>query len=186
MQTNITLNLSLFLNLLLRRFRVLPIVLFIFLFNLLHAQTTSSGLENIVLENGAVIYIDSIGLPSNSEEVALNKRKEAKNLAANNRKKLAIDSQSNKKAKSQTKQDLPEKIEYTYHSKESDSSFSTASKQQIIALNSNTQWNAVGVIEEAKYQFLHALWNKSTISEKEIFFAEHTISYKSYRAPPFC
>lgn len=185
MQTNITSNLSLFLNSLLRRYRILSVVIFIFLFNVLNAQTIISGFEKISFAKGTVIYIDSTGLASNAEEVALNKTKDGNNLAASNRKKLAINSQLNKKAKSQTKQDLPKKIEFTYHpQEESDSSFSAASKHQIIASNPTSQGSVIRIIEEAKYQSLQILWDKRKTFEKENFFAQHTISYKSSRAPP--
>lgn len=190
MQTTIASNLFLFLNLLLRRCKVLLFVLFVFVFNFFQAQTVISGWEKISFAEGTVIYIDSTGLHQKPDKVASQDIFSPDNAVAKaaqrkNNQSLSKDSEVNKKSSTQTKRNLPKKTEFTYHSKESDSSFSTTSKHQIFAVNPNSQWKTViGIIEEAKYQPLHILWNKKNISEKEIFFAEHTISCKSSRGPP--
>jgi len=162
------------------------LVLFFILFSFsANAQTVIVGLEYIVVQEGAVIYVDSTEAKPGLDEVVL-VTKNAENNPVVSREKLLAVSKANKESKSRIKKGLPKQIEFTYQPKENDSSISETSTQKIVASSSNFQWNLIGIVVEIKYSFLQVLWSKGKTSEKENFFAEQSIAYKSSRAPPYC
>ncbi|MDP9958089.1 hypothetical protein J2X97_003763 [Epilithonimonas hungarica] len=142
-------------------------------------------MEHIVVKEGAIMCVDGAEAEPTPDEVVLVTNK-TENHSVVSREKLLAVSKVNKESKSQSKKDLPKEIEFTYQPKENDSSISETSTQKIVASNSNSQWNLIGIVVEIKYFFLQGLWDNGKTSEKENFFAEQSIAYKSSRAPPYC
>lgn len=190
MSINSTFYPYLFLNFLLRKFLILQFVVIIFLFNFGSAQIIISDVEKITITEGTVIYIDSTRSQPSSEEIVLNEEKNPKDLADDNREKLAIDSQLDKKPKPKKEELLSKKLELVYRSNNdsssSSSSFSLTDKNQFVAFKSNSQWKILGIIDEAKYRILNILYENVKINENNPFYNNLNNYYKSSRSPPLC